>query len=152
MKVTGLSFTTSPLDDGQPPQFILFPDLISATDVKVVIGWETDKPSTSEVLWAGVGRRGRALEPALVRVHRVTLIGLVPGQQYRFRGLSTNGAGRTLSWGASPEALNLAATRVAAKFQPLSQDGSFFTRSEPDARPPVIFAVRAWWSPLPQPW
>jgi predicted CXXCH cytochrome family protein len=85
--------------DSHPPRItdVEVEEIRSGVLVSVTITWKTDEPSDSQVEY-GIGsatERITPLDAGMVRAHRVTILGLSPGEMYDFRVRSTDAAGNT---------------------------------------------------------
>jgi len=111
------TFRTEPGPDTAPPRITSGPLVEDITDRTATVVWETDELSNSFVFF-GLGRSYglKAVDPAYVLEHRVTLTGLMPDTTYYYSIGSVDRNGNGPSW------------RMGLTFR---------TKATPDTVPPV---------------
>ena len=87
------SFTTLAVPDTTPPVITSGPSVLSKTDTKITIVWETNEPATSGVSYNDGVRFDVIADTTLTRTHQITLSGLSPQTTYSIRVSSTDAAG-----------------------------------------------------------
>jgi len=101
----GYYLMTGGNQEGQPQTDVMPPNVSSitvagTTEDSATITWYTDEPSDSEVNYGKESTlESKETSPSLVTNHSVTITGLEPGTEYRFRVYSTDAAGNTSGLG-----------------------------------------------------
>ena len=117
---TDMTFTTTELADLTPPA-ISNVKIGGVTDRLAVVSWETDEPADGIVEFGTDTTYGRTVShTGLLRLHELTLTGLVASTVYHLRVRSTDGSGNGPSLGVDME---------------------FTTLAVPDLQPPTISNV-----------
>ncbi|MCP4727025.1 MAG: hypothetical protein GY863_18440, partial [bacterium] len=86
------------VSDVPPPEITSYPEVLYGDTTSVTIGWETDKPATSEIEYNTLndfnGGNFEIIDSVKVTSHVVRITGLTPGTTYKYRVMSTDENGK----------------------------------------------------------
>ena len=119
------SFHTLGTHDTHRPVFLWGPSIIHKTDTTATLCWLTDEISDTVVNYGtGLPFNMHRSDPDKIQEHQITLLNLIPGQEYFFECSSTDTSGNISS--------------VSDTLKKKQDTLSFTTNLLPDEEPPVI--------------